>query len=188
METNISIEVTKKAIRSEILAKRRNCPIEVIMQNSELIAHKLFSLSQWQEADTVYAYMDYQGEVQTKQMILESLKHGKRVALPKVIGREMFFYYIHSFDDVTAGYRGIAEPTTTEIASADAPFVIVPGVAFDRNRNRMGYGGGYYDRYFVNVPDACLVAIAHPFQILEQIPMEKTDIPMDCVITPEGMI
>jgi 5-formyltetrahydrofolate cyclo-ligase len=111
---------------------------------------------------------------------------GKTAAAPKVCGRRMDFYEIRSFDEVSPGFRGIPEPTATDDKSPFCPenaLVIMPGAVFDRQRHRIGYGGGYYDRFLSEHPDMTKLAAAFDFQVLDQIPVHEYDISADLIVT-----
>ena len=110
---------------------------------------------------------------------------GKYVAVPKVEGKKLVFYAIQGKKDLESGVMGIMEPKSSCLRIGDefAP-VIVPGIAFDREGHRIGYGGGYYDRFFDEEPDHPRFGIAYPFQLFDSLPAEAHDKGMDMVITP----
>ena len=114
----------------------------------------------------------------------EALRCKKRIAAPKVIGSDMIFYEITSEQDLEPGYFGIREPREgLDVAGTDSVFLVMPGVAFDRNRHRAGYGGGFYDRYLSTHPDLYKAAVAFEFQMVEEVPTEPTDMRPDSVMT-----
>ena len=181
------IDYTNKAhLRRQMILRRQELSKEVLLVNSSQIMHNVFALPAFNAHPVIYAYMDYIGEVQTREFIIECIKIGKKVALPKVTGNHMEFFYIHSVaGDVEPGYQGILEPKTNLRAQEMAPFMLIPGVAFDVHRNRMGMGKGFYDRFLASCPDAYKVGVAFSFQMFERIPIEPTDIQMDCIITED---
>lgn len=182
----MSQEITDKThLRKQMIKRRHELSEELLLINSSQLMHHVFDMSAFDKRSVVYAYMDYGGEVQTKEFIIECLKLGKKVALPKVRGKEMDFFYIHSLHDVQPGYQGILEPKTNHPAQVESPFILVPGVAYDIKKNRLGLGGGFYDRYLASHPNAFKAGIAFSFQIFEKIPTEPTDIKMDCIITED---
>ena len=97
----------------------------------------------------------------------------------------MKFYQITSYDDLEAGYFGILEPKEEckEVNVSENSIVIMPGVAFDRKGNRIGYGKGYYDKYFSRYPEVYKIAIAFSMQIVDEIPADEFDIKANCVVT-----
>ena len=127
--------------------------------------------------------IDFGGEVGTRPLMLEAWKLGKTVWVPKVHGETMDFYEITSFDELKPGAYGILEPDAGIPASADDGLMIMPGVAFDTNRNRVGYGGGYYDRYLESHPQLHTLALAFDMQVLFEVPAEEQDIKPQLLVT-----
>lgn len=179
----------KKVIRKEIFKRRKEADPAVIQKNSELIWQKLFSMKEFQESTWVYLYIDCKNEVKTDGIFREALRLGKRVAAPKVIGETMIFYEITSMDDLEPGYFGILEPKEgLAKATGEDGLMIMPGVAFDPFRHRVGYGGGFYDRYLSVHTKHSTAALAFEFQMMEEVPVEPTDLLPDVVITECQMI
>ena len=111
------------------------------------------------------------------------------MAVPKVTGpHEMKYYYLEDFSQLKPGYFQIPEPEDCPEAAEEDAFLIVPGVAFDENRHRAGYGQGFYDRYLAGHRKHKTAAIAFEFQIVEEVPAEPTDIFPEKVITEERII
>lgn len=134
----------KKHIRKQIFEKRKELTQEQAEQDSREICKKVFALSQFQKAACVYAYVDYNKEVCTREIIEKAWEMGKRVAVPKVTGPgTMKYYYLESFEQLKPGYFQIPEPVWGKEAEEEDAFLIVPGVAFDENRHRAGYGQGF---------------------------------------------
>lgn len=182
---------TKQQIRKEILGIRRNLSPEYMEKSSLMITEKIINHPEYQEAKWIFCYMDAKGEVQTKYLIEHAWKNGKRVVVPKVEGKEMSFYEITGFSQLETGNFGIMEPVSTciKVDSKDKKSImIIPGVAFDQAGNRIGYGGGYYDKYISSHSKMYKMAIAFSVQIVPQIPSEEYDIKMDCIITERGVI
>lgn len=180
---------SKKEIRKYIFGRRKETSVEEVEENSRVICEKILALPEFQQADCVYAYADYNKEVITKGIIEAAWKAGKRVAVPKVTGaHEMKYYYITSFDQLSPGYFQIPEPSEGEEALEETAFLVVPGVAFDINRHRAGYGQGFYDRYLSRHPKHKTVAVAFEFQIVEEVPAEVTDIFPQKVVTEARVI
>ena len=130
-------------------------------------------------------YADYNHEVVTEYLIKEAWKAGKEVAVPKVVGKDMVFYKLTDFARLEPGYFGIPEPVSGEIVNWSKALMIMPGVAFDRANHRVGYGGGFYDRYLEKHPQLERVAIAFSFQMLPEVPTEPTDICPQIIVTEE---
>lgn len=181
---------TKKDIRSEVKAKRKEASFDEIRRNSQRIFESFISLKEYQDAEVVLAYVDCKNEVETSQVIRRCWKDGKTVAVPKVFGQIMKFYEIHSFEELEEGYYGIREPKheiLQEIDRQDA-LMILPGVAFDEKKHRVGYGGGFYDRYLETHPELIKIAFAFEFQIFEQVPFEAFDRQPEKIVTEKRII
>ena len=129
--------------------------------------------------------MDYKQEVGTKAIIKKAWELGKEVAVPKIVGNEMQFFYIKQFSDLTDGYKGILEPTTLQRADTEDGLVIMPGVAFDKRKNRIGYGKGFYDRFLNDHRQLHTIALCFTCQMVENIPIDEYDIRPQVLITEE---
>lgn len=177
--------VSKKDIRRNVLARRNAMNSEEWENNSRVIFEKLTTHPFFLNANTIFSYIDYQKEVCTRTIIEAAWNAGKRVAVPKIEQNEMCFYYIDSFDELIEGYKGILEPVTQKKAAASEGLVILPGSAFDRKRNRIGYGKGFYDRFLSAHPNLKTIALAFEMQIVEQIMADAHDIRPEQIITEE---
>lgn len=173
----------KKVIRRQIFAARKAVTDEQMDAWSREIAKKVASLPEFVQAKRVLAYADYNHEVMTGYIIEEAWKAGKEVAVPKVVGKDMIFYRFTDFHQLKPGYYGIPEPVEGETVDWKDALMIMPGVAFDRENHRVGYGGGFYDRFLEKHPDIVRVAVAFDFQILESVPVEPTDIFPQIIVT-----
>ncbi len=176
----------KNKIRKEILALRKAMPICLLEEKSKKIAEKVIRHPKYQKAELVFAYIDAKGEVKTKDIVEHAWENGKRVAVPRVHGDIMKFYLISSYKDLEPGCFGIMEPKMSCTEVIDIPensVVIMPGVAFDREGNRIGYGKGYYDKYFSKDSNSYKIAIAFSMQMVAKIPANVFDIKADCVVT-----
>lgn len=175
---------TKSQIRSRIL-KIRNALTEeerdraALLLTERILSHRWYHLS-----DSILCYADYGSEISTKELIREALTAGKKVFLPKVVGENMIFYRISEPSELVQGYKGIPEPKgdtesyCREKEEAEKTLLLMPGVAFDRYRNRIGYGKGFYDRFLADNPELQLrsIAVGYQCQLLEEFPAEETDI------------
>lgn len=177
----------KKDIRNIVLEKRNKMTEKEWEEKSRYITDRLVSHPFFLESNEIYCYVDFRNEVATRQIIEKAWKMQKKVAVPKIDQKDMQFFYITSWDDVKPGHWGILEPCTNCIAEGMNGCVIMPGAVFDQKRNRIGYGGGYYDTYLQQHSMLRTVAIAFEFQILEVIPAEEHDIRPECIITEENI-
>ncbi len=173
----------KKALRREIKAKKAAMTQGQIEACSKELTEKTLASALFQNATSLYGYLPYNQEVQTWELLHAAQKAGKRVAVPKVYGETMRFLWLDDLEAVSLGYCGIPEPVADE-PEADDPhaLVLMPGLAFDPNGNRMGYGGGFYDRFLAAEPEHPTLALCYGFQMLPKLETEAHDIPVDQVI------
>ena len=134
----------KESIRKTALSRRKTLTQEEMKKKSSAICRKLLQLPEFLESKHVYVYMDIKKEVMTRDFIKKAWALGKTVAVPKVHGDEMDFYWLTSFAQLEPGFFGVAEPTYGDVAGDEDAFILIPGVAFDVNPQRIGYGRGYY--------------------------------------------
>lgn len=173
----------KAALRREIREKKRAMTEEEILCRSERLGELFAASDAYRQAKTVYGYLPYNQEVRTVPMLERALGDGKRVAVPKVYGDKMRFIYLDDLQQVEKGYAGIPEPVADEpVADDPCALVLMPGLAFTKKGDRMGYGGGFYDRFLSEEPNHPTVALCYDFQILETLPTEEFDIPVDLIL------
>ncbi len=184
----------KKQIRKEYLDKRNKLSQEKREKASEKITERLLKMPEVKNASTVFAYASYKSEVSTKKLIQTLLLEGRKVALPRVNGTEMEFYEISSWEDLFPGYQGILEPSKGD-AEAVRPHsrdvMLLPGVSFDYSGNRIGYGGGYYDRYLKSLPGKkpVLIGLAFYKQVYPTfLPAEPQDETVTYVVTEKKKV
>lgn len=187
----------KKKLRSAYLEKRNQMEPEKRKEASKKIREWVFANKRFKAAKTVFVYASYKSEVETKEIIQGALRQGKRVAVPKVTGDEMEFYAIQSWEELFPGYQGILEPQILDkepVIPVDSDVMLLPGAVFDRKGGRIGYGGGYYDRYLDKVLETYghrpyLMALGFACQISNgTIPTEEHDKKMDCILTERRVI
>ena len=173
----------KQTLRKMIREKKRAMTEDQIKQASARLAQLLYRSPLYRQATTIYGYLPYNQEVRTVPMLEQALAEGKRVAVPKVYGDEMRFLYIDDLSRVEKGYAGIPEPIDDgPVAEDPTALVLMPGLAFDKAGHRIGYGGGFYDKFLSAEPDHPTLALCYGFQMLDELPTEEFDIPVDCVL------
>lgn len=174
----------KKALRKRILlardaiGKQERNRAEVLL-TERILGHQWFYLS-----DVVLGFACYGSEINIDEILLEALRKGKRLYLPKVEGAEMNFYRVDDLSKLSEGYKGIREPEGDTERYVYAPtehrreLMLMPGVAFDPFRNRMGYGKGFYDRFLSDKPDLqlCTIGVGFACQMVDQVPHGEQDI------------
>ena len=173
----------KQALRKQIRQQKRAMTQEQIESASARLGELFLQSEQYRQAKTVYGYLPYNQEVRTVPMLEQAIRDGKRVAVPKVYGNEMRFIYIDDFTRVEKGYAGIPEPMDDgPVADDPTALVLMPGLAFDPHGHRIGYGGGFYDRFLSAEPNHPTLALCYSFQMLPKLETEEFDIPVDCVL------
>ena len=177
--------VQKKDIRRRVLELRNKIKDKEWEEKSHAIYSKVITHPFFLNTKTLYCYIDYKQEVGTKAIIEKAWELGKEVAVPKIVGDEMKFFYIKQFSDLTDGYKGILEPTTLQCANTEEGLVIMPGVVFDETKNRIGYGKGFYDRFLNSHRKLRTIAISFACQVVEKIPADEYDIRPQVLITEE---
>ncbi|MBO5720084.1 MAG: 5-formyltetrahydrofolate cyclo-ligase [Bacteroidales bacterium] len=177
--------MNKPNIRKEV----KKIKLEIPQRDREVTAievmTKIESLPQFQEAENILLYNALPDELPTACM-LERWDNFKTLFLPVVEGENLIIKR-YDKENVKIGAFGITEPLGDEIDSKIIDFIIVPGVAFDRNRNRLGRGKGYYDRLLAD-SNAYFVGVGYDLQVLEHIPTEEHDIKMNCIITEREIL
>ena len=177
----------KKEIRKKVFSHRKELTQAQIEEKSRAICERIMRMDAFRRAKSVYVYMDCKGEVSTKPLIEEAWRLGKTVAAPKVFGEDMTYFEIASYADVQPGYYDIPEPVTGRAAADDEALLIVPGVGFDAQRHRCGYGKGFYDRYLSKNTKHTTVAVAFEFQMVDEVPAQPHDICPQYLFTEDRM-
>lgn len=171
----------KKALRKAITEQKRLLTDAQINAASEQLLEQLVRHPLYRAATSIYGYLSYNQEVRTEPILRRAEADGKRVAVPKIFGDEMRFLRL-DWAKVAAGYRGIPEPTDGEIANDTDALILMPGLAFDPQGHRLGYGGGFYDRFLSAEPHPT-IALCYNFQLLDLLETEAHDIPVDAVLS-----
>lgn len=173
----------KKELRRTIRERKRAMTEEEIVSRSEKLGQLFAQSEAYKAAKTIYGYLPYNQEVRTVPMLEQALRDGKRVAVPKVYGDEMKFLYLDDLTQVEKGYAGIPEPIADgPVADDDTALVLMPGLAFDPAGHRIGYGGGFYDKFLAAEPNHPTLALCYEFQMLPELHTEEHDIPVDTVL------
>lgn len=189
----------KKSIRERLLKLRESMDNEQVKEKSRRITEFVLGFESFRDSNTVMCYMDFRNEVKTRDIIKYCISSGKKIAVPVIdkcikTGRRGIVPYV--INDVENGMEigtfGILEPkkdAEKRINPEEIDFVLVPGVAFDKKGNRIGFGAGYYDRFLSKVRKDCIKAgLAFHSQILDNIPAEEHDICMDFIISDKGIL
>jgi len=184
----------KDNLRKKILALRRSQSVTQIEVASSLIQRRILSLPLFKNAEAILFYLALKDEVQTEELIRKALSLSKRVAVPLVDSerRQILPSWIKDLDrELTVGFRGIPEPKKSCVRTLDPrelDLVIVPGIVFDPGGHRLGFGGGFYDRFLARVSGITSLSLAFEFQVIDQVPYQGHDIAVDYIITEKRII
>ena len=173
----------KKELRDYIRKFKRAMTKEEIEAKSEKLGELFLASDLYKQAKNIYGYLPYNQEVRTPAMLEQAQRDGKRIAVPKILGDTMIFVWLDDLTAVEKGYSNIPVPIDlTPVADDPTALVLLPGMAFDREGHRCGYGGGFYDKFLASEPDHPTLALCYDFQVLPHLDTEEFDIPVDCVL------
>lgn len=176
----------KKALRAQMREKKRALSARQIERASALLARQLFAHPAYRAARSIYGYLSYNQEVRTLPILEQAQRDGKRVAVPKIFGDEMKFLWLDDLTAIAPGAYGIPEPIADEPAADDeTALVLMPGIAFDPDGHRCGYGGGFYDKYLAAHSQHPTLALCYGFQMFEHLDTDAHDIPVDFVLSQD---
>lgn len=182
----------KNEMRKAFLKRRSQMSKEEREEKSRIITDKILALDIYKKADWVFCYIDMASEVITTDFINLAWKDGKRVAVP-VAKKDRFMYFVEitSFNGMKRSSLGVMEPEIgpeKQVIPNDNSIMIVPGSMFDINKNRCGYGGGYYDTYTEKYNVKNTVGVCFDIQLADSIPVESFDRPLSAVLTENRTI
>ena len=178
----------KKSLRREIREKKRAMTEEEIVTRSERLGELFASTEAYQNAKSIYGYLPYNQEVRTVPMLQKAIADGKRVAVPKVYGDRMEFLWLDDLAKVEKSEMGIPEPIADDpIADDPTALVLMPGVAFTQQGDRMGYGGGYYDR-FLRASEVTPLGVIYRSFVLPTLPGGHYDHFVTALATERGIL
>lgn len=184
----------KSDLRKKMLNIRNNMEKEDSSEKSAVIIEKLTALDIYEKARIVFVYMAFNNEVETMTLIKKMLQENKRVVIPytDTVNTVIIPSELKNIEeDLVKSKFGYYEPAKDKILPVkpeEFDLVVVPGVVFDKNLNRIGFGKGYYDRILCSLNDgAKAVAVAYDFQVLDEVPSEEHDIKVDMIITEKSV-
>ncbi|GAB6085247.1 5-formyltetrahydrofolate cyclo-ligase [Alkaliphilus crotonatoxidans] len=185
----------KKQLRKAVLERREALSPETVIKNSHQILERLVTMTEYLKAKNVMLYLSFQREVMTQQIISDLFQHRKRVFIPVTVPKtkELIVSELLSLeDDLEVGNFGVLEPKKEALrpfSAQELDLVLVPGVAFDTRGYRIGYGAGYYDRFLPTLtPGVPTIGLAHEVQMIEQVPNDSYDIPVEKIVTEDRLI
>lgn len=174
----------KSDVRKRVLAIRDSLSVYDRNKAAQLLTERICGHQWFYLSDQILAFVSYQSEIDTTELLQEALQKGKKVFVPRVEGENMEFYRIDSLDELVEGYRGIREPDGNgeryvyHQEAASGTLMLMPGTVFDRQRHRIGYGKGFYDRFLADKEELQLrtIGIGYQCQLLDEIPTEEWDL------------
>lgn len=184
----------KKKLRRELKSRWKSLGVEELRRLSTETGKTVASSWEWKEAETVLAYLAFDGEISLDSLILRALESGKKVYAPRITGRgEMVFLRIDSLEGIDENAWGIREPSPDSEAFDPAPagkvLILTPGLGFGSDGRRMGRGGGYYDRFLSGKREGMVsIGICWNGVLREDIPMEERDCPVDLVCCADRIL
>lgn len=186
----------KIQLRKEISQRRDALKEDLRVEYAQLIKERLENLPVYQNAKTISYFVSFRSEVNTVPLIEEALLNHKRVLLPitNLAERQLIFSELRNFrEELLHGAYGILEPKpeyVRPIPGEEIDLVLTPGLVFDKRGYRIGYGGGFYDRFFAGLTVAPLkIALAYDLQVIDRlIPAEPFDMPVDMIVTEKRLI
>lgn len=184
------MQILKSQIRKKLLAKRQSLPQKQTELSNKKITRKLRKTTEFKRAKIVLAYHPIHNEIDVTELIL---KTKKTFVLPRICAKSnrLHCHKVANINELKTGKFNIKEPSTKHpvIARNKIDLVLTPGIAFDKKGNRIGYGKGYFDKLFKTLSTDCIkIALAHDFQIIENIPAEKHDQKVDFIVTEKRII
>ena len=185
-----SIKEEKSALRKVVETRRRMLDFEEIVYSDGLIGYHLARLPEYQQAAMIFCFVSTAEEVDTRRVILDALASGKRVCVPRCASFGiMHAYEIKSMDDLQPGKYDIPEPkeNCARIEPEEIDFMIIPCVTCNKKGQRLGYGGGFYDRYLEHLTQTPKAVLCRDFLLREDIPMDSHDVTIDVVVTDMGV-
>lgn len=196
VNADLEIARQKQQLRKMIKHLRKQQTEAEIKEAGAKLADRIETIEKYQSASWLFCYLSCRGEADTSVLISRALKEGKRLAVPKVIGPgRMIFCEIHSVkNDTKPGAMGILEPfgDTLTVPGKDAVkkdiLMVIPGLAFDKKKYRLGYGGGFYDAYMEKYPGIFSAAVCRAFQLVPKVPVCGHDRCPSVVVTENEII
>lgn len=182
------MKAIKTDLRRQFLNDREALSVNQAQLWSSFICTHILESHRYQSADRILAYMPIRREVDIRGILEQSLRDKKALYLPKVQGKEMQFYQVKDLQMLHPGAYGILEPEESIPLDEPKGLMLVPGVAFSKDGFRIGYGGGFYDRYLCEKNQIVTVGVCYEQQLCSQLTPEVFDQPVDMVVTECGWL
>ena len=185
----MNLHEQKKQRRTDMKQRRSELSKASRTQMSQQIIQFLHEINEFNQAKSIFCYISYLDEVETQPLISHFLEQDLALAVPKIMGKtEMLAIPLKDFSELEPDKMGILTPKSSQAASDPFDISITPGLGFTEQGGRLGYGRGYYDRWFSKNEVKTKIGVAFEVQIVEELPLEETDMPLDMLITEERII
>jgi len=185
----MNLHEQKKQLRTELKRRRSELTENKRAEMSRQIIQFLHEIDEFNQAKNIFCYISYLSEVETSSLITLYLEQGLALAVPKIIGKtEMIAVPLSNLSDLEPDKMGILTPKSSQAAPGPFDIAITPGVGFTETGGRLGYGRGYYDHWFSKNKVKTKIGIAFKTQVVAELPIEKTDMPLDILVTEERII
>ena len=189
MQQNKQVSQQKAETRNMLKSVRAKLPEATRMDYSNYITEQVLKLDEIKNARTIFIYISYATEVHTHELIKALLDDGKSLAVPKIVDSDfMQAESFSSWEDLVPGELGILTPGNSKPCSGPFDVALTPGLGFTLSGHRMGFGRGYYDKWFAQNKVRHKIALAYEAQLVEDIPVEETDVPMEKIVTEKRVI
>lgn len=194
MKTDSDIELSKKNLRKRIISLRDSVSRNLRDIKSRIIALKLFESEYYKNAGCILLFYSFGSEVDTRPVIDNALSDNKRIILPRIKDKNIIetYFVTNPEKELQSGYFGIMEPVPERCKKAspgEADLALIPGVCFDRKLNRLGYGGGFYDRLIPELNKEVLkISLCFDMQVIENVPVSDYDMKIDMIITEKEIL
>jgi 5-formyltetrahydrofolate cyclo-ligase len=174
--------VDKTTIRQQMLTARAALPAAQKQMLDQAICLKLWLWTLENQPQTIHTYLPMGNEVDIRPFIKQALQAGITLVAPKSLkGRQLEHLVLRSMDELEPGIFGTVHPAGGQVYNGAYDLFVIPGLAFDAQGGRLGYGAGYYDIFLQNQPTGLKAGVCYPFQLVREIPLEPHDVPMDVV-------
>jgi 5-formyltetrahydrofolate cyclo-ligase len=190
--------MTKRELRQTLGKLRDVLTPDEQQELSKAVSDRLFCMEVYKQCDMVFTYLSFRSEVHTKEIIGQALADGKKVYLPRIKQKDMNFYEMNDLDSLITSHYGIPEPPEEEKTrfiginenTGYQKLMLLPGLAFDPQGNRIGYGAGYYDKYLSKYEENYFykIALAYDLQVINRIEADVFDIKADAILTPTRLL
>lgn len=177
----------KKELRSKYIKERNNLSEEYRKTAAEIIFEKLEALDIFTKAESIFVYVGFGSEIGTENFIKKYIDK-KKIFVPKIVNKEMKVAHINKWSDLSPGHFNVLEPKTNNFYSGKIDLVITPSIVFSKDGYRLGYGKGYYDKYFSSSDYMISVGLSYDKLLKDSVPKEEHDKRVDCIITEKEIL